>query len=47
MSAFHVLWPIDNNVINANTGGRINQNVGYFGAENNVAPLQAIDETKQ
>lgn len=44
VSPHHVLWPIDNNVITANTLGRINQNVGYIGAGNNVAPLETIDE---
>jgi hypothetical protein len=47
VSPFHVLWPIDNNMINANTGAQINQNIGYFGAENNVAPLETVDETLQ
>ena len=44
---FHVLWPIPNDLINANTGAQINQNPGYFGAERNVAPLDAIDESQQ
>lgn len=44
MSPFHVLWPIDNNVINANTLGNINQNKGYFGAENYEPPLETINE---
>ena len=47
VSPFHVLWPIDNNVINANTFGNINQNKGYFGAENFVPPLETIDEEQQ
>lgn len=42
MSPFHVLWPVPAPAINANTQGRINQNLGYPGAENNVAPLTAI-----
>lgn len=40
---YHVLWPIDNNVITANTLGRINQNSGYSGAEKNIAPLEVIE----
>ncbi len=39
----NVLWPIDNNVITANTLGTINQNIGYIGAENNVPPLEVIE----
>lgn len=42
MSAYHVLWPIPANAINANTLGRINQNVGYAGAEKNIPPLTEI-----
>lgn len=43
ISVHHILWPIPASAINANTGGIINQNVGYPGAENNVTPL-AINE---
>jgi hypothetical protein len=41
---FHVLWPINVNDITANTLGVINQNMGYQGAENNVPPLEVIEE---
>ncbi len=44
MSPYHVLWPIPAPAINANTQGRINQNEGYPGAENNVAPMTTIPE---
>lgn len=47
VSPFHVLWPIDNNVITANSLGHINQNPGYFGSENNIPPKETIDETQQ
>lgn len=40
MRPYHVLWPIPENWILANSEGHINQNVGYPGAENNVAPEQ-------
>lgn len=40
---FNVLWPIDVNVITANTKGVINQNEGYEGAEKNIAPLETIE----
>ncbi|WP_372933720.1 RagB/SusD family nutrient uptake outer membrane protein [Mariniphaga sediminis] len=43
MAPFHALWPIPSNVITANTLGIINQNTGYDGAENNVAPLETIE----
>lgn len=38
----HILWPIPQDVITANTLGRINQNYGYDGYENNVPPLESI-----
>ena len=44
IAPWHVLWPIPNSVIVANTMGIINQNQGYFGAENNVPPLEVIEE---
>ena len=37
-------WPIPQSVITANTLGRINQNVGYDGADLNVPPLETIPE---
>ncbi len=40
---FHIHWPIDDNIINANTLGRINQNVGYTGSERNEPPLETVD----
>ena len=43
MSPYHVLWPVPANAINSNTRGRINQNIGYSGAENNIPPLTTID----
>ena len=36
---YNVLWPIPSTVITANTLGVINQNVGYDGADKNVAPI--------
>jgi hypothetical protein len=44
MSPYHALWPIPASTINANTQGTINQNEGYPGAENNIAPLTSIPE---
>lgn len=40
----HMLWPIPQEVITANTLGRINQNIGYDGAELNEPPLETIPE---
>ena len=42
MSPYHVLWPIAQVSISANTKGVINQNFGYDGYENNVPPLTEI-----
>jgi hypothetical protein len=44
LSAFHVLWPVPQNAINANTIGRINQNKGYSGYELNEPALTEILE---
>lgn len=41
---YHVFWPININIITANTKGVINQNVGYEGADDNVLPLEVIEE---
>lgn len=44
MSPYHVLWPIPTRSINGNTNGRINQNKGYVGFENNVPALDKIPD---
>jgi len=44
MSPYHVLWPVPQSAISANTKGRINQNKGYIGYEKNVPPLTTIEE---
>ncbi len=44
ISPYHVLWPIPQSAINGNSDGRINQNIGYTGAEKNVPPLDKIPE---
>ncbi|MBY5959145.1 RagB/SusD family nutrient uptake outer membrane protein [Membranicola marinus] len=43
MAPFHVLWPIPDRIITANTLATINQNKGYDGAEKNVPPLETIE----
>jgi len=45
IAPFHVLWPIPDAVITANTMGVINQNIGYVGAENNVVPKETISDS--
>lgn len=42
MSPYHVLWPIPQADINANTKGRINQNFGYDGYTLNAPALTSI-----
>ena len=46
ISPFHVLWPIPANAIDSNTGGVINQNIGYVGCEKNGVPLETIDNNQ-
>jgi hypothetical protein len=43
----HMLWPVPQSVITANTLGRINQNVGYDGAELNEPVLQTIPDEEE
>ena len=42
LEPYHMLWPISQEVITANTLGRINQNAGYDGAELNEPPIETI-----
>lgn len=44
MSPYHVLWPVPADAIDSNTQGRINQNRGYTGYENNIPALTEIPE---
>lgn len=44
MSVHHILWPVPENAIKTNTGGVINQNIGYPGVEKNVEPLKVPAE---
>ncbi|WP_207423548.1 RagB/SusD family nutrient uptake outer membrane protein [Desertivirga brevis] len=44
IAPYHVLWPVPADAQRFNTNGRINQNKGYSGWENNVAPLDKITE---
>lgn len=39
ISVHHILWPIPADAINTNLKGKLNQNIGYPGAENNIEPL--------
>ncbi len=40
----NVLWPVPQSAITANTLGVINQNIGYAGADRNIAPLETIQD---
>ncbi len=42
ISQYHVLWPIPQDAILANTDGHINQNLGYSGSASNVPPSDQI-----
>jgi starch-binding outer membrane protein, SusD/RagB family len=44
ISQYHVLWPIPQSAILGNTDGRINQNIGYSGADLNVPALEVIPD---
>ncbi len=41
---YNSLWPIPDQVITANTGAVINQNIGYAGDDKRVPPLETIEE---
>ena len=47
ISVHHVLWPVPYNAIKTNTGGVINQNIGYSGAEDNITPLKVGEEAPE
>jgi hypothetical protein len=42
ISPYHILWPVPGSAQRFNTNGRINQNKGYSGYENNVPALDKI-----
>lgn len=44
ISQYHVLWPIPQAAILANSDGTINQNIGYPGAASNVPALDKIPD---
>ena len=44
MSPYHVLYPVPASSINGNTQGRINQNLGYPGADKNIPPATTLPE---
>ena len=43
ISPYHVLWPIPQNSISANSKGVLNQNFGYDGYGSNIPALTSID----
>lgn len=44
ISKYNIFWPITQTNIDANLYGRINQNYGYSGYENNETPISSFDE---
>ena len=44
ISPYHVLWPVPQSAILANSDGHINQNIGYTGAAGNVPALDKIPD---
>jgi hypothetical protein len=44
VGSWHVLFPVPVAAITANTMGVVNQNEGYYGTENNIPPLETIEE---
>ncbi|MGN6342860.1 MAG: RagB/SusD family nutrient uptake outer membrane protein [Ginsengibacter sp.] len=42
ISPYHVLWPVPQSSISANTKGTLNQNFGYDGYAKNIPPLTSI-----
>jgi hypothetical protein len=44
ISPYHILWPVPQSAIDANRTGRINQNYGYSGYENNEPPYATLEE---
>jgi hypothetical protein len=43
LEPYHVLWPVPQSVITANSLGTINQNEGYDGFGNNTPPVETIE----
>lgn len=43
-SPYHLFWPVPQGDIDANREGRINQNYGYSGYENNVPPYDNLQD---
>ncbi|MBD9091396.1 MAG: RagB/SusD family nutrient uptake outer membrane protein [Bacteroides oleiciplenus] len=44
ISPYHIFWPVPQAAIDANRTGRINQNYGYSGYENNEPPYSTLEE---
>lgn len=44
ISKHNIFWPVTQNNIDANLYGRINQNYGYAGYENNEEPIDSLEE---
>ncbi|PWV47757.1 RagB/SusD family nutrient uptake outer membrane protein [Chitinophaga sp. S165] len=44
VSPYHILWPVPQTDIDANRNGRVNQNFGYSGYEQNMPPIDNLEE---
>jgi len=44
ISPYHILWPVPQGDIDANSGGRINQNYGYSGYGQNQKPFENLTD---
>ena len=44
VSPYHLLWPVPQSDIDANRNGRINQNFGYSGYEQNQPPIDNLED---
>lgn len=47
MGKYNIFWPINQSFILSNLNGRINQNYGYSGYENNEPPISTFEELEQ
>ncbi|NMH87661.1 RagB/SusD family nutrient uptake outer membrane protein [Flavivirga algicola] len=44
VAPYHIYWPIPQDAIDANSLARINQNIGYVGADKNVPPRTEVTD---
>lgn len=44
ISKHHIFWPVQQSEIDRNTDAVLNQNYGYPGYENNIAPIDNLED---